>query len=366
MANSPRAKTPNRAVRQSSFYLALERCTPPVATTRSPGGNIMLGVLSDLAYGLYAWLTSLCCAVNCTTTTMKVNERNCKVVKLLAEGGFSFVYLVEDGKAKYALKKVLSQLPETSQAARWEIQVHKAFKHPNLLQLVDTCMVPAANGAEEFRLLMPLFEGGTLLDRALMHLKAGTHMAQKDCLRIFEGVLQGILQFHTHSPPWAHRDIKPANVLLGPGDAPVLMDFGSAAIARKRITNRQEALLLQEDAAQNCSMPYRAPELFDVPSDSTIDERTDIFSLGATLYAMAFYYSPFECTFQESKQTVVDCSYLRVIGGAQYPSESIYSQVRSGRASPNITAPKYSDDTLPVVKWMLTQPPLPWLHGYTY
>ena len=240
----------------------------------------MLGVLSDLVSGLYAWLTSLCCAVNCTTTTMKVNERNCKVVKMLAEGGFSFVYLVEDGKTKYALKKVLSQLPETSQAARWEIQVHKSFKHPNLLQLIDSCMVPAANGAEEFRLLMPLFEGGTLLDRALMHLKAGTHMAQKDCLRIFEGVLQGVLQFHTHSPPWAHRDIKPANVLLGPGDAPVLMDFGSAAIARKRITNRQEALLLQEDAAQNCSMPYRAPELFDVPSDSTIDERTDIFSLG--------------------------------------------------------------------------------------
>ena len=48
---------------------------------------------------------------------------------------------------------------------------------------------------------------------------------------------------------------------------------------------------------------------------------------------MAFYYSPFECTFQESKQTVVDCSYLRVIGGAQYPSESIYSQVRGRPAS---------------------------------
>ena len=101
----------------------------------------MLGVISDLVSGLYAWLTSLCCAVNCTTTTMKVNERNCKVVKLLAEGGFSFVYLVEDGKTKYALKKVLSQLPEASQAARWEVQVHKAFKHPNLLQLTDHCVV---------------------------------------------------------------------------------------------------------------------------------------------------------------------------------------------------------------------------------
>ena len=81
----------------------------------------------------------------------------------------------------------------------------------------------------------------------------------------------------------------------------------------------------QEDAAQNCSMPYRAPELFDVPSDATIDERTDVFSLGATLYAMAFYYSPFECTFQENTQRVVECSHLRVIGGPQFPSTRVYS-----------------------------------------
>ena len=150
-----------------------------------------LSVVYDLFSSIYSFFTSLCCAVNCTTEGAKVNDRNCKVVKLLAEGGFSFVYLVEDGKTKYALKKLISQLPETSQAARWEIQVHKAFKHPNLLQLVDSCMVPAANGAEEFRLLMPLYEGGTLLDRGLMHLKAGTHMTEKDCLRIFEGILQG-------------------------------------------------------------------------------------------------------------------------------------------------------------------------------
>ena len=52
--------------------------------------------------------------------------------------------------------------------------------------------------------------------------------------------------------------------------------MSSCAPARKKISSRTEALLLQEDAAQNCSMPYRAPELFDVPSDSTIDERTDV------------------------------------------------------------------------------------------
>mmetsp|Transcript_15904 Transcript_15904/g.36397 ORF Transcript_15904/g.36397 Transcript_15904/m.36397 type:complete len:323 (-) Transcript_15904:96-1064(-) len=281
-------------------------------------------MLSSL-YALFSFIRSLFCNVSCTSQTVKVNSRSLRVVKLLAEGGFSFVYLVEAGDKKYALKKVLSQLPEQSELARWEIEVHKSFKHPNLMALIDDCVVPAPNGAEEFRLLMPLYPHGTLLDRALKLMDAGIRMHEKTALKIFLQLLHGILQFHEHSPPWAHRDIKPANVLLADGNVPVLMDFGSVASARRKIASRTEALLLQEDAAQNCSMPYRAPELFDVPSDASIDERTDVFSLGATLYAMIFYYSPFECTFQDNVQRVVECTHLRVIGGAQFPSGHLYS-----------------------------------------
>lgn len=240
----------------------------------------------DAAAAVYGWLLSLCCATNCSTTNLDMPGRNIRVIRMLAEGGFSFVYLVESNGEKYALKKVLSQLPEQSDAARWEISVHTEIKHANCMPLVDHTVVPAANGAEEFRLLMPLYPNGTLLDRCIQHMQAGTRMPERVALRIFEGILLGVAAFHGHSPePWAHRDIKPANVLLGEGDVPVLMDFGSVKPARIKITSRTQALLLQEDAAQNCSMPYRAPELFDVPSDATIDERTDVFSLGATLCA---------------------------------------------------------------------------------
>ena len=43
-------------------------------------------------------------------------------------------------------------------------------------------------------------------------------------------------------------------------------------------------------------MPYRAPELFDVKTDTTLDEKVDIWSLGCTLFALAYGHSPFETT----------------------------------------------------------------------
>eukprot|EP00965_Chrysotila_dentata_P041905 1390426-Pleurochrysis_carterae.AAC.2 len=59
----------------------------------------LVAMLHDVVAALWAWVRAMCCTVSCTTTVLKVNSRNLKVVRLLAEGGFSFVYLVEeDGK----------------------------------------------------------------------------------------------------------------------------------------------------------------------------------------------------------------------------------------------------------------------------
>jgi len=59
--------------------------------------------------------------------------------------------------------------------------------------------------------------------------------------------------------------------------SPILMDLGSAVRARIEIRSRQEALLQQDLASEHSSMPYRAPELFDVKTNTTLDEKVDIW-----------------------------------------------------------------------------------------
>lgn len=52
---------------------------------------------------------------------------------------------------------------------------------------------------------------------------------------------------------------------------------GSMAPAKVQVCGSQDAQKLQDIAAERCSMPYRAPELFNVESYCVIDERTDIW-----------------------------------------------------------------------------------------
>jgi serine/threonine kinase 16 len=114
------------------------------------------------------------------------------------------------------------------------------------------------------------------------------------------------------------------------------MDFGSAAPARIHINTRQEALAQQDLAAEQCTMPYRAPELFDVKTETTLDEKVDIWSLGCTLYAMGWGQSPFEVDLNQGGSVA-----LAVLNN-QYKFSS---------------NDNYSDEVKELIKWMLTSDP---------
>ncbi|GMF80420.1 unnamed protein product [[Candida] boidinii] len=122
---------------------------------------------------------------------------------------------------------------------------------------------------------------------------------------------------------FAHRDIKPANVMLSKDGTPVLADLGSAAKARISIKTRAQAITTQELAEEHCTLPYRAPELLDVKVGSEINEKIDIWSLGCTLYALLYGYSPFE---REEMQNGANIKLAISSGSYSFPSSPEYDE----------------------------------------
>jgi serine/threonine kinase 16 len=102
------------------------------------------------------------------------------------------------------------------------------------------------------------------------------------------------------------------------GKDPILMDLGSIAVSPIPITSHSLALATQDVAAEHSTMPYRAPELFDVQTGTVIDTKVDIWSLGCTLYACLVGKSPFEMRSDETGGSLSLC----VLGGDwRFPDE---------------------------------------------
>jgi serine/threonine kinase 16 len=287
--------------------------------------------------------------------TVYLHGRTLKVLRLLGEGGYSFVYLVRDAEMgeEFALKKMLCQSSEHLQLAKREIDTMHAFRHPHLLELLDSDTQNGTSAGSSssssssqcvVNLLFRAYKDGTVLDLV----ESCDFIHPLVLLEIFLQVCEGARAMHKPSAetgssrstlPHAHRDIKPHNILLeqkkktlnpiqdNDGDEEqgrydlfhaVLMDFGSARVAQVDVCSRSDALKQQEEAEAHSTGTYRPPELFDTPSQCRLDERTDVWALGCTLYYMLYGESPFEYVLSQAGGSLA----LAVISNkVSWPSE---------------------------------------------
>lgn len=306
------------------------------------------------------WEALLHCTSCGTLPAYTVGGRKLEVLKVLGEGGFAFVYLVKDRDSgrQYALKKIRCPFgAESVSNAMREVDASRIFSDSrSVISLVDFAVRQEEDGSKSVLILLPFYPNGSLQDKLTDAAIANTYLPEREVVSTALQVAKALRVMHKHRSgssslsgenesedgeseallangnesvvlgdplPYAHRDLKPANVMIDRDcSSVVLMDLGSCSPARIHITTRQKAIELQDLAAEHCTLPYRAPELLDVRTGSTINEKVDIWSYGCLLYALMYTVNPFE--YMEMNQGA-NMSLAIAQGKFDFPNDPEYN-----------------------------------------
>jgi serine/threonine-protein kinase len=211
-----------------------------------------------------------------------------RIVSKIGAGGMGEVYLAEDLKLgrQVALKVLVSELtvdPVRLQRFQREARAASALNQPNILTVFE---IGEADGlhfiATEF------IPGETLRDRLMQG-----PLELSEVLHLGIQIAQALAV--AHEAGIIHRDIKPENIIVRQDQLVKVLDFGLAKLVSEETSaTHQEAvtraLLKTTPGAVMGTTPYMSPEQ---ARGRTVDERTDIWSLGVVLYQLVTGSLPF-------------------------------------------------------------------------
>ena len=184
----------------------------------------------------------------------------------LGKGGMGAVLLAVDQRLnrKVAIKRVLRNRSDTAtEAFLSEAQTAASLNHPNIVQVFDYGV-----DQEGPYLVMEYMNGGSLSE-----LCRGERVEMQRIIDLLSQLCDGLSK--AHNSGIIHRDIKPANVLLTSDGTPKLSDFGFAA-TKSSLRKNARAIV--------GTLDFMAPEQRAGASET--DHRSDIYSLGATMYQL--------------------------------------------------------------------------------
>lgn len=191
-----------------------------------------------------------------------------RIVEILGQGGMGSVYRAVDENLSVdvALKENLFTTDEYARQFRLEAVILANLRHPNLPRVSDHFVV----GEQGQYLVMDFIEGEDLRQR----MERLGMIADDDAIQIGAAMCDALSYLHSRKPSILHRDIKPGNVKITPDGHIYLVDFGLAKVVQGgQVTTT---------GARAMTPGYSPPEQYGT---ARTDPRTDIYSLGATLYA---------------------------------------------------------------------------------
>lgn len=192
-----------------------------------------------------------------------------RIVKLVGQGGFGAVYRGWDMSLDrpVAVKEHFDTGSESQRQFEHEAKLLASLRHSNLPIVFDHFMLP--NGQY---LVMDFVEGKSLHD---MLIERGSPLDEAKVLPWICQVCDALEYLHTHEPPIIHRDIKPENIIVTDEGRAILVDFGIS-----KLYDPGKGTM----AGAKAVTPGYSP--LEQYGRGRTDARSDVYSLGATLYSL--------------------------------------------------------------------------------
>ncbi len=191
-----------------------------------------------------------------------------RIVSILGQGGMGSVYhaIDENLGTPVAVKENLFLTEEYSRQFQREGSILASLRHPCLPRVGDYFVLPG----EGQYLIMDYIDGEDLRQRIE---RLGT-LTEREVILIGAGICDALEYMHTRKPAVLHRDIKPGNIKITPEGEVILVDFGLAKV--------MQGSQATTTGARAMTPGYSPPEQYGT---ARTDPRSDVYSLGATLYA---------------------------------------------------------------------------------
>jgi serine/threonine protein kinase len=205
-----------------------------------------------------------------------------KIVELVGRGGMGATYRAEDMRLKgrfCALKEALAdpdaspdELKQSREQFYQEASTLARLDHPNLPKVSDYF-------SEDDRdyLVMDFVPGQDLKEMLTNALHEGHPLPERQILAWADQLCDALEYLHTQDPPVLHRDIKPSNIKITPAGNVKLVDFG---LVKLLAPDDQRTITVVQGRG---TVQYIPLEQYGGDTGHT-DARSDIYSLGATLY----------------------------------------------------------------------------------
>jgi eukaryotic-like serine/threonine-protein kinase len=190
-----------------------------------------------------------------------------RIIEVLGQGGMAAVYraIDENLSVEVAVKENLFTTEEYARQFRLEATILAGLRQPNLPRVSDHFVIEPLGQY----LVMDFIEGEDIRQR-LDRLGA---LPEQEVIIIGVAICDAMAYMHSRTPMILHRDIKPGNVRITPNGHIYLVDFGLAKLVQGRETTNT--------GARAMTPGYSPPEQY---GSARTDPRSDIYSLGATLY----------------------------------------------------------------------------------